>query len=87
MCIRDRTQNALIVLENDGFIERKAERDPLWGRRDKSGRHAKADDQRLASEFSTFGNRDESALVQSRPSDSGAPGILRLNPDLSLIHI
>lgn len=75
------TQNALFVLESDGFIERKAERDPLWGRRDKPGRHVKADDHRLASEFSTFGNRDESALVQSWPSDSGVPGTLRPTPE------
>ncbi|WP_300451755.1 hypothetical protein [Accumulibacter sp.] len=65
------TQNALLELENDGFIERRTEKDSVWVQGAKHGRRGKASVVQPPSEFSTYGNKDESALLPSLPPGKG----------------
>ncbi len=70
------TQNALIELENDGFIEPRVENDSVWrhGRNATNGK--KTAILEPESEFSTFGNQAESAPAASPSSRSQVTRII-----------
>lgn len=70
------TQNALLELENDGFIERRVERDSVWRYGRNAANGTKTATLEPASEFSTFGNRAESAPVASPLSRSEVTRII-----------
>jgi len=57
------TQNALRELENDGFIERRADKESVWVEGGKYSRKAKAVAEQPPSEFSTYGSTDASIVV------------------------
>lgn len=70
------TQNALLELENDGFIERRVEKDSVWrhGRKAANGKNTAILEP--VSEFSTFGNKAESAPATSPSSRSQVTRII-----------
>lgn len=63
------TQSALLELEDDGFIERRADEDSVWHGR-KTTQRPPAAGQQPVSEFSTFGDKESPA--SATPSLSGS---------------
>ena len=63
------TQNALLELEDDGFIERRIDKDSVWNHGRKLAQAAKDNAKRGVSEFSTFGDRSDPA-----PAGQSSPG-------------
>lgn len=75
------TQNALRELEHDGFIQRRDDKDPAWTQGGRHGRRARANAVQPPSEFSTYGNKDESALIPSVAPGMTARRSLSLSGD------
>lgn len=66
------TQNALLELENDGFIERRAEMDSVWGREGSFSKAARTVASQVVSEFSTFGTKS-TPTTEKLSSSAGEP--------------
>ncbi|HRF11056.1 MAG: putative protein involved in outer membrane biogenesis [Candidatus Accumulibacter phosphatis] len=64
------TQNALLELENDGFIERRVEKNSVWRHAKDSPTGVVATAIRVVSEFSTFGEKPPAAPAQPPLSDA-----------------
>jgi len=62
------TQNALRELENDGFIERRADKESVWVEGSKYSRKARTLAEQPPSEFSTYGSTDASIVVPESTS-------------------
>ncbi len=76
------TQNALVELENEGFIERRADEDSVWTRRILLAQRLKASTmQQPVSEFSTFGDKEEAAPARPAPPIGEAPLSLPVQPN------
>ena len=65
------TQNALLELEKNGFIEPRVDKDSVWRHGRDSARTTSATDMQFMSEFSTFGEKAPMASSKSPSSDSG----------------
>jgi hypothetical protein len=70
------TQNALLELESDGFIERRVEKDSVWRHARNAANGTKTATLEPASEFSTFGHKAESLPAESAFSRSQVTRII-----------
>jgi hypothetical protein len=70
------TENALLELENDGFIERRIEKNSVWRQNKSSPKRSKTATPQPVSEFSTYGATAESAPVKSSLPGSRARRVI-----------
>ena len=70
------TENALLELENDGFIERRIEKNSVWRQDRHTAKRSKAAPPQPVSEFSTYGETAESVPVKSTLPGSRARRVI-----------
>ena len=71
------TEHALLELEDDGFIERRADEDSVWIRGRKPGQKGKGGSAQPVSEFSVFGDRE---TPESGASSLSGDDVTRIIP-------
>ncbi|MDS4014268.1 MAG: AsmA-like C-terminal region-containing protein [Candidatus Accumulibacter sp.] len=71
------TRSALLELESDGLVDRRAAFDSVWQRGDKARRHSASDETTApVSEFSSFGAKEQTAPPPSSAGGSGASDLV-----------
>lgn len=72
------TQNALLELEKNGFIEARVDKNSVWRQTRDSARTTSAGDVQIVSEFSTFG--EKVPLASGKSTSSGSREARRSSP-------